>query len=60
MRYSIAEGDIPTLRLALTEYMTVDQLRPLAALTGEKLPTTKEELPPLGRYPGSALLGSSP
>ncbi len=44
MRYSLAEGDIPTLKLALTEYMTVDQIRPLAALTGEKLPTTKLDL----------------
>ena len=44
MRYSIDEGEIPTLKLALIDYMTVDQLRPLAALTGEKLPTTKLDL----------------
>jgi hypothetical protein len=44
MKYSLAEGDIPTLKLALIDYMNVDDLRPLAALTGEKLPTTKLDL----------------
>jgi hypothetical protein len=44
MRYSLTEGDIPTLKLALTDYMTVEQIRPLAALTGVKLPTGKLDL----------------
>jgi hypothetical protein len=44
MRYSLADTGIPTLKLALTDYMTVEQLRPLAALTGEKLPTGKFDL----------------
>ena len=44
MRYSLTEGDIPTLKLALTEYMKADEIRWLAALTGEKLPTAKLDL----------------
>lgn len=39
-----AGGGIPTLDAALSELMTSDELRKLAALTGEKLPTRKVDL----------------
>jgi len=42
-RYN-ADGGIPTLQVALTEYMNADDLRKLAALTKQKLPTRKGDL----------------
>ncbi|MGH9328693.1 MAG: hypothetical protein ACRD2B_18650 [Terriglobia bacterium] len=42
-RYDL-NGGIPTLRLALNEYMTGEELKRLAALTATKLPTRKAEL----------------
>jgi len=40
----IADAGIPTLRVALNEYMTSEELKKLAALTKEKPPTRKAEL----------------
>ena len=42
-RYSV-DGGIPTLELALSEFMNSDDLKKLAALTKEKLPTRKADL----------------
>src|SRR5271157_3919510 len=36
--------EIPTLEVALSEYMSAEELRKLAALTREKLPTRKADL----------------
>jgi len=44
MKRYLADGGIPTLEVALTEYMSSEDLRKLAALTKEKLPTRKGEL----------------
>jgi hypothetical protein len=42
-RFDTDEG-IPTLALALSEYMTVDELKKLVALTEEVPPTRKADL----------------
>jgi hypothetical protein len=42
-RYNV-DGGIPTLELALSEFMNSDDLKKLAALTKEKLPTRKADL----------------
>lgn len=42
-RYNV-DGGIPTLKLALSEFMNSDDLKKLAALTKEKLPTRKADL----------------
>ncbi|MBI5485827.1 MAG: helicase-associated domain-containing protein [Deltaproteobacteria bacterium] len=42
-RYDADEG-IATLEVALSDYMNADDLKKLAALTGEKLPTRKADL----------------
>jgi len=44
MKRYYAEGGIPTLNLALSEYMNADELKKLAALTGSRVPTRKAEL----------------
>jgi len=44
MKRYLADGGIPTLEVALTECMSSEDLRKLAALTNEKLPTRKGEL----------------
>ncbi len=47
MKRHHADGEIPTLQVALSEYMSADDLRKLAALTQstkEKLPTRKADL----------------
>lgn len=43
MRYN-DDGGIPTLEIALSEFMRVDDLKLLAALTRERLPTRKSDL----------------
>jgi hypothetical protein len=43
MRYHV-DGGIPTLEMALSETMTVDELKKLAALTREKLPARKADI----------------
>ena len=43
MRHNV-DGGIPTLEMALSETMTVDNLKRLAALTKERLPTRKSDL----------------
>ncbi len=40
MRHNV-DGGIPTLEMALSETMSVDDLKRLAALTKESLPTRK-------------------
>jgi hypothetical protein len=42
-RYNV-DGGIPTLEMALSEFMNSDDLKKLAALTKEKLPTRKADL----------------
>lgn len=42
-RYHV-DGGIPVLEVALSEYMSAEELKKLAALTGEKLPTRKADL----------------
>ena len=44
MRRYDADGGIPTLEVALSEFMNADDLKRLGALTKEKLPTRKKEL----------------
>lgn len=44
MNRSHVHGGIPTLEVALSEYMSAGELKKLAALTGEKLPTRKADL----------------
>ena len=44
MKRHHVDGSIPTLEVALSEHMTADGLRRLAALTREKLPTRKGDL----------------
>jgi hypothetical protein len=44
MRRYDADGGIPTLDMALSEFMNTEDLRKLCALTGEKLPTRKFDL----------------
>ncbi len=44
MRRYDADGGIPTLDMALSEFMNTEDLRRLGALTGEKLPTRKLDL----------------
>ena len=44
MRRHDADGGIPTLEVALSEFMNADELKKLGALTKEKLPTRKKEL----------------
>ena len=43
MRHNV-DGGIPTLEMALSEFMRVDDLKRLAALTKESLPTRKSDL----------------
>lgn len=43
MKYHI-DGGIPTLEVALSEYMNADDLKKLASLTKEKLPARKADL----------------
>jgi hypothetical protein len=42
-RYDVS-GGIPTLDMALSEFMNSDDLKRLAALTKEKLPTRKADI----------------
>jgi len=44
MKYQIDSEGIPTLDAALTDYMKTEDVRKLAALTGEKLPNGKRDL----------------
>jgi hypothetical protein len=44
MKRHHVEGGIPTIEVALSEYMNSDGLKKLAALTDEKLPTRKADL----------------
>jgi hypothetical protein len=44
MKRIYADGGIPTLQVALFEFMNADDLKKLAALTKEKLPTRKADL----------------
>jgi hypothetical protein len=44
MRSYPDDDSVPTLKLALTETMRGDELRKLAALTGEKVPTRKDDM----------------
>jgi hypothetical protein len=44
MRYDLGDTEISTLELALSERMNLDELRRLAALTGEKPPTRKADV----------------
>ncbi len=44
MRRYDADGGIPTLDMALSEFMNTEDLKKLGALTGEKLPTRKLDL----------------
>lgn len=44
MKRHDADGGIPTLEMALSEFMNSDDLKRLAALTNEKLPTRKADL----------------
>ena len=44
MKRHHAEGGIPTIEVALSEYMNSDDLKKLGALTKEKLPTRKADL----------------
>ncbi len=44
MKKHIANPGIPTLEMALSEFMNVDDLKRLGALTKEKLPTRKADL----------------
>jgi len=44
MRRYDAYGGIPTLDMALSEFMNTEDLKKLGALTGEKLPTRKLDL----------------
>ena len=44
MKRHHVEGGIPTIEVALSEYMNSDDLKKLAALTKEKLPTRKADL----------------
>jgi hypothetical protein len=44
MRRYDADGGIPTLEVALSEFMNADDLKKLGALTKEKLPTRKKDL----------------
>ena len=44
MKYHLDSEGIPTLDRALSDYMKTDDVRKLAALTKEKLPTRKEDL----------------
>src|SRR5450759_2905326 len=43
MSYDVDEGIIPTLELAL-DSMNADQLKKLAALTGQKVPSRKADI----------------
>jgi hypothetical protein len=44
MKRHTNDAGIPTLEIALAEYMSAEDLRSLAALTGKKLPTRKPDL----------------
>src|SRR5271157_2900780 len=44
MKYHLDSEGIPTLDAALTDYMKTEDVRKLAALTGEKLPSGKRDL----------------
>jgi hypothetical protein len=44
MRRFNADGRIPTLDVAVSEFMNAADLKRLGALTGEKLPTRKADL----------------
>jgi hypothetical protein len=44
MRRYDADGRIPTLDVAVSEFMNAGDLKKLGALTGDKLPTRKADL----------------
>ena len=51
MRYDL-EGGIPTLAVALTEHMNLDELKVLATLTNTRAPARKAELVKLRFFAG--------
>ncbi len=44
MKRFYTDGDIPPLKVVLTEYMNVGEIKKLVALTGLPIPTRKAEL----------------
>jgi hypothetical protein len=57
MRQGYVDGEIPTLEVALSEHMTAEDLKKLAALIDEKPPTRKADLAAgiMGRLAGEGL-----